>query len=70
VCHEEVDDRIAATGSMVEIMKNFNISTLTAPAGSYFGLRPDNVSDSAQEAGEIDDFLLFWQDVPLSSHEH
>ena len=37
---------------MVEIMKNFNISTLTAPAGSDFELRPDNVTNGAQEACE------------------
>ena len=38
ICHAEVDDERAATGGMVEIMSNFNISTLTAPAGSYFEL--------------------------------
>ena len=37
---------------MVEVIKNFNISTLTAPAGSYFELRPYNMSNSEQEAGE------------------
>ena len=52
VCHAEVDDQIAATSSMVEILKNFNISTLTAPAGSDFELRPDNVTNGAQEACE------------------
>ena len=53
VRHAEVDDQIAATSSMVEILKNFNISTLTAPADSDFELRPDNMSNSAQEAGKM-----------------
>ena len=50
VCHAEVDDHVAATSSMVEILKNFNISTLAAPAGSDcdFELRPDNVTNGAQ----------------------
>jgi hypothetical protein len=50
--HAEVDDERAATGGMVEIMSNFDISTLTAPAGSYFELRLDNMADGAEEAGE------------------
>jgi hypothetical protein len=37
---------------MVEIMSNFNISTLTAPAGGYLELRLYNMADSAEEAGE------------------
>ena len=36
--HAEVNDQVAGTTGMVEIMSNVNISTLTAPAGSYFEL--------------------------------
>ena len=43
VPHGEVDDHVAGTSSMVEIMGNFNISTLTAPAGTYFELSLDSV---------------------------
>ena len=53
ICHAEVDDERAATGGMVEIMSNFNISTLTAPAGSYFELCLDDMADSAEEAVEM-----------------
>ena len=50
--HGEVDDKSEGTNSMVEIMSNFNISTLTAPAGSYFELCLDNMTNSAEESGE------------------
>ena len=50
--HAEVEDERAATRGMVEIMSNFNISTLTAPAGSYFELCLNNMANSAEEAGE------------------
>ena len=50
--HAEVNDQVVGTSCMVEIMSNFNISTLTAPAGSYFELHLDNMADSAEEAGE------------------
>ena len=51
MCHAEVYDKRAATRGMVEILSNFNISTLTAPAGSYFELCLDNMADCAEEAG-------------------
>ena len=44
VCHAEVDDKSAATGGMVEILSNFNISTLVAPGSSYFELCLDNMA--------------------------
>ena len=55
VRHSEVNDEIAATGSMVEIMnlKTFNISTLIAPTGSYFELRPYMSESERGEGGEI-----------------
>ena len=61
VRHAEVDDESAATGGMVEIMSNFNISTLAAPGSSYFELRLDNVADGAGVGGR--------RDVSRSSHE-
>ena len=51
--HAEVNYQRVATRGMVEIMSNFNISTITAPAGSYFELSLDNMADSAEEAGEM-----------------
>ena len=53
MCHAEVNDTSVGTIGMVEIMSNFNISTLTAPAGSYFELCLDNMVDSVEEAGEM-----------------
>ena len=46
VCHAEVYDKSAATGGMVEIMSNFNSSTLAAPGSSHFELCLDNVTNS------------------------
>ena len=47
VLNAEVNDKSAATGGMVEIMSNFNISTHAAPGSSYFELCLDNVADSS-----------------------
>ena len=32
MCHAEVNDQVAGTIGMVQILSNFNISTLSAPA--------------------------------------
>ena len=53
MCHAEVDDQVANASCMVEIMSNFNISTLMAPAGSYFELSLDYMTNIAEEAGEM-----------------
>ena len=50
--HAEVNNQRVLTSGMVEVMSNFNISTLTAPAGSYFELSLYNMANSAEEAGE------------------
>ena len=51
--HAEVDNQVAGTSCIMEIMSNFDISTLKAPAGSYFELSLDNMAYSAEEAGEM-----------------
>ena len=56
VRHAEVDDESAATGGMVEILSNFNISTLEAPGSSFFELRARRCVGGRR-------------DVPRSSHE-